>query len=355
MPKISIIVPIYKTPEKFLRECLESLVNQTLHDIEIILVDDGSPDNCGEICEEYAAMDSRIMVVHQRNQGVSIARNHGMKLAQGDWITFVDADDWIELEMCQKVWVKATSLDTDILAWGCFINFKSREFENPFFDEDLVIFEGDGRDKFQLQIISPGIYGEFKPKRISIAVVWCKLYKKSFLLSSGAEFLSKLINGQDQIFNLYASELAEKIIYCNELLYHYRNYNLSAVHRYAPGRALLVETILNECRKFIMNYEKNELFNMAYRLKVINFIPILLQNYFFHKMNKKSFFTKSSELKKFLSSEPYYSALHQIDKTVLSKKAKVIVLFSRWKFAFGLWVLLKVKQLFGFARNESKW
>ena len=98
--KISVIVPVYKIKEQYLKECIESISKQTYSNLEIILVDDGSPDNCGEICDLYAEKDSRIMVLHQKNQGVSMARNNAIQKATGEWITFIDADDWIEKNMC---------------------------------------------------------------------------------------------------------------------------------------------------------------------------------------------------------------------------------------------------------------
>ena len=100
--KISVIIPVYKV-EQYIRQCLDSVIGQTYQNLEIILVDDGSPDGCGMICDEYAKKDSRVIVVHQENQGVSVARNVGIEMATGEWIMFVDPDDWLELECCEKV------------------------------------------------------------------------------------------------------------------------------------------------------------------------------------------------------------------------------------------------------------
>lgn len=97
----SIIVPIYKV-EKYLHKCVNSLVNQTYKDIEIVLVDDGSPDNCPQICDEYAAKDKRINVIHKKNGGLSDARNVGLENCTGKYILFVDSDDYIELDACEK-------------------------------------------------------------------------------------------------------------------------------------------------------------------------------------------------------------------------------------------------------------
>lgn len=100
-PMISVIVPIYNV-ENYIHQCLDSIVSQTYEDIEIILVDDGSPDHCGEICEEYAKKDSRIIVIHQENGGLSAARNTGLDIAHGEYIMFVDSDDWVEPTFCEK-------------------------------------------------------------------------------------------------------------------------------------------------------------------------------------------------------------------------------------------------------------
>ncbi|HCI64916.1 MAG TPA: glycosyl transferase, partial [Clostridiales bacterium] len=101
-PLISVIVPVYRV-EAFLPRCLDSIRGQTYKNLEIILVDDGSPDNCGKICDEYAEMDSRIRVIHKKNGGLSSARNAGLDVAVGDYIGFVDSDDWIAPEMYETL------------------------------------------------------------------------------------------------------------------------------------------------------------------------------------------------------------------------------------------------------------
>ena len=101
---ISIIVPIYKVPKKLLLNCVNSCINQTFKDIEIILVDDGSPDKCGEICEDLKKKDERIVVIHQENKGLSGARNTGVKNASGEWIIFLDGDDYVDVKMCETLY-----------------------------------------------------------------------------------------------------------------------------------------------------------------------------------------------------------------------------------------------------------
>lgn len=116
-PKISIIVPIYKV-EKFLKRCVDSLVNQTYDNIEILLVDDGSPDECPQMCDEYAQLDSRIVVIHKKNGGLSDARNEGLRVSTGDYILYVDSDDYIELDSCER-FVDNLQEEADIIVGVC--------------------------------------------------------------------------------------------------------------------------------------------------------------------------------------------------------------------------------------------
>ena len=106
MIKVSIIVPIYNV-EKYLHQCVDSLLNQTLRDIEVILVDDGSPDSCPHICEEYKKKDIRVKVVHKQNGGLSDARNAGLKLVEGEYVAFIDSDDYVDLHMFEKLYAAA--------------------------------------------------------------------------------------------------------------------------------------------------------------------------------------------------------------------------------------------------------
>lgn len=122
MPQISIIVPVYKT-EKYLQRCVDSLLHQTFSDFEVLLVDDGSPDNCPAMCDEYAKKDSRIKVLHQKNGGVSSARNAGLEAAVGEYVTFVDSDDYVEPQMYEKMLSVAKKHDCDVVMCDCVKEF----------------------------------------------------------------------------------------------------------------------------------------------------------------------------------------------------------------------------------------
>lgn len=137
VPELSIIVPVYKV-EPYLPKCIDSILSQTFTDFELILIDDGSPDRCGEICEEYAAKDDRIVVIHQANKGVSAARNAGLDIAKGKYIGFVDSDDWIEPEMYEKMVSVSKETNTDIVICGSIQRSVSGEFICKDFHETMI-------------------------------------------------------------------------------------------------------------------------------------------------------------------------------------------------------------------------
>ena len=123
-PLLSVIVPVYRV-ETYLPKCLDSLVGQTYADLEIILVDDGSPDRSGAICDEYAARDSRIVVIHQENRGASQARNAGLDRATGEFVAFVDSDDYLDFSMYENLMKAVVEYDADIVISDFFVILES--------------------------------------------------------------------------------------------------------------------------------------------------------------------------------------------------------------------------------------
>ena len=118
MVKLSIIVPVYKT-EQYLTRCVESILGQTFSDIELILIDDGSPDRCGEICDTFAKKDSRVKVIHKNNAGVAAARNDGLRIANGKYVTVVDSDDYLDQNMYQNILEIVQKYDSDVVMCDC--------------------------------------------------------------------------------------------------------------------------------------------------------------------------------------------------------------------------------------------
>ena len=207
MPKVSVIVPVYGV-EKYLRQCVESVLAQTLKDIEVILVDDGSPDGCSAIVDEYAAYDSRVVAVHQENAGPGPARNKGMELARGEFIAFMDPDDlYPSNETLEHLYSAAVSSGCDI-AGGRLRLF--RDGEDPESGWELPVHTNFPH------------YGivEYKDFQSPYAY-YCYIYKRSFVVDNGLSF-PPLRRFQDPVFFVKAMVAARRFCAIDEVAYFYR-------------------------------------------------------------------------------------------------------------------------------------
>lgn len=206
MPKISVIVPVYRV-EKYLGRCVNSLLGQTLSDIEIILVDDGSPDGCPALCDEFAKKDGRIKVLHKENEGLGLARNSGMGLAVGEYIAFVDSDDYVKSEMYRTLYEAAQRENADIAMCGlCCIggimSAKENDVQNINCFDGYTVFDGkEGIDRLMLDI-SGALPKEDQDSRYGFSSVK-NIYRKEVLEKNKIRFLSeKEVMSEDVFFLL---------------------------------------------------------------------------------------------------------------------------------------------------------
>ena len=220
-PTISIIVPVYKV-ERFLNECIDSILRQTFTDFELILVDDGSPDNCPALCDAAAAKDSRIRVVHQQNRGLSGARNAGLDTARGEWIAFVDSDDTITPDYCEKLY-RAVQ-DTGAKMAVC--NYRQVDEQNVPIREQYPHVRREVLDTAQVLEHST---------LLPYMVAWNKLYHKSIF--AGLRFAEGKLN-EDTMLLCYAYEKAGKIANIPDAMYLYRKVKGSIINSKMTLRSL---------------------------------------------------------------------------------------------------------------------
>lgn len=220
MPKVTIIIPVYNV-EKFLRQSLDSVVCQSLKDIEIICVDDCSTDNSLEILKEYASKDNRIKIIEKKvNQGQGVARNEALNLATGDYVGYIDPDDWVEPDMFEALYNKASEFDTDIAACNFEIFYADADYtelENPIERISEVAPEIKTGEVFNFN----NLHKIFLRKTNSYA--WCRIYKRKFLIDNNIKY-SDIRIGEDRRFCCLAKLLAQKIIHVDKVLYHYRRH-----------------------------------------------------------------------------------------------------------------------------------
>lgn len=209
MDKVTIIIPVYNV-EKYLREAIDSAINQTYKNLEIILIDDGSTDNSGKICDEYAKLDDRIKVIHKINGGLSDARNAGLDNATGKYIMFLDSDDFFELDAAKKMYNEIEEKDADYVI-GNYINVtdEGEKWERPVFD----------LEKFKPFKLS--IYDYKNSFFIMNSGVWNKIFKKEFIDKLNLRFVLGL-PAEDAIFTTYCFMKAEKVYYTPHIVLNYR-------------------------------------------------------------------------------------------------------------------------------------
>ena len=227
IPKVSIVVPMYGV-EPFLNKCVDSLLAQSLLDIEFILVDDGSPDRCGEIAEEYAIKDNRVKVIHQKNSGLGPARNTGMAAATGEYIGFVDSDDWANNCMFERLYNAAKKNNADI-AVGGHCDWREgkviRSKRHPLAGKTVM-------DRSEIDEIRRNLYGRSIDDKVTEAFpmsVWIAVYRKTLIDNNQLKF--KNIISEDVIFNISAYKFANKITFTGDTDYCYRNENQTSIMR----------------------------------------------------------------------------------------------------------------------------
>jgi len=217
MPKISVIVPIYNV-EKYLEKCIDSILTQTFVDFECILIDDGSSDNSPTICDEYAKKDDRIKVIHKENGGVSSARNAGLEIAQGEWVTFIDSDDWVEKNYFDILYNNAIKANCDLSLCGInIINEKNGFVKKPKVFPIMVFDRISAKKEF------------FRGHLFAVYTV-CKLVKQKYIYENNITFDTNLKACEDGLFWFEIIDKTDKVLYDSTPCYNYvRNANSSSV------------------------------------------------------------------------------------------------------------------------------
>lgn len=256
MKKISVIVPIYNS-EKYLNKCLDSIINQTYGNLEIILINDGSKDNSKKICEDYAKNDSRIIIIDQENCGPAKTRNCGLKIASGEYISFVDSDDYIDKTMYEKL-VKRIIKDQSDIAICKHVEVINEKIKHMKYNYELPVIYSDNIIKLFLKGNTVNAY------------LWNKIYKRE--LFKKTEFINiKMLEDLDIMYRLLKK--CKKISFINNELYYYRCDNVNSLSKtyskqMIDGYCYALNRMYKDlCLNFLVNNEVN--FN-----KVIMYIPL---------------------------------------------------------------------------------
>lgn len=303
----SIIIPVYNI-EKYINQCVDSVINQGFTDIEIILVDDGSTDGCSRICDDYAQLDSRIKVIHKINGGLSDARNAGISEASGKYVWFVDGDDWIAENALQILYKSIQSIEYEIVGFT-FTKFdhEQREYSNPYSSQ--VISMTNGKD-FMLK------------SNLFFPSAWTYIYKNTFLKDNKLTFKVGQLH-EDDYFNLSCFDKINTIIKLPDSLYFYR------IRAGSITSSIEVKNIESRINSYI------NLIDLTHSLKnldseFLNECTQIYQNELYNMCNL--FFTSNLKIKdkfKKIKSIKDHTSLTNISSANLNLKSKLEYLLKK--------------------------
>lgn len=294
MSCVSIIIPIYNIAE-YLPRCLDSVLSQTLKNIEVLLIDDGSTDGSERICDEYAERDNRVKVFHLENGGVSRARNFGISAATGDYIGFVDADDWIEADMFSSLVSSADTHNTDIVICDCYTAC------------------GDSLELDTFSKIEEGVFDKshIKPECLIqfAGVAWRCIYKRCLLEKYSVSFPLDMKISEDRVFNVYAFGFADSIYYLKKPLYYRFVREGSAVNKYYNdflSMVLFARSATIDAVNIAWDGQKEYLDTFERHTVALCYTAL---NNEFYKTARKPLTAKISEIKRICNSKELLSAL----------------------------------------------
>ncbi len=324
---ISVIVPVYNV-EKYVKQCLESIINQTYRYLEIILIDDGSTDSSGKICDEYAKKDARIKVFHKKNEGVSSARNIGVENATGKWIAFIDSDDWIEKEYFNVMMNYAKSKDASVILcaynriWGnkvekINVNSKKKEYDSK---------------EYLIKALNP---------QTGFGFCHMKLIKTECI--GKLRFNQDLVVGEDALFNLQLSKNIRKAFFCDSNIYNYRNNSNSVVKSYDKNYAKKYLHSMKINKEYLLkNYRETEILQNFYNF-VAYHVMLVAINFCYNPNNKEKH--KRKLVKEICNYDEFKEGIEKSNYDNISLTRKVMLFTLKRKMYFCTGIICKIRQM----------
>lgn len=293
-PKVSIVIPIYNV-ERYIHRCIESIRNQTLKDIEIILVDDESPDNCPKICDEYASIDNRIKVIHKKNEGLGMARNSGLDIATGEYVAFVDSDDFVDITMYETLYKHASEKNLDVCYSGIqkyynngitipFKEFSEKHHFNSPKEIDWFLFIMFGKNKEQ-----------------SFEMSACRsIYSRILIENHNIRFVSeRTAASEDLIFHIDFLTKSQSVYVIPDYFYNYYCNTNSITTTYSEEKYNRLIKLLELSKEKLTHYFKEEdKYLPYYYCGVLRIFKVILK---FESLEKTPFKLKVKTLKEHLS------------------------------------------------------
>lgn len=334
---ISIVVPVYNVPKRYLCDCIESILKQSHENLEIIVVDDGSTDGSSEICDYYEKLDNRVKVIHKINGGLSAARNTGVKVSNGKWIMFVDGDDWIERECCQKMYDAVKKHDVQLAMCGMYKDLDNRSIPYSYYIEPEKKYDKEGCAWLQEQVLH---------NNGNIATAYCKLIKKDVLETNNIYHDEVLRQGAEGIeFNLRLFDKIESAVFINDNLYHYIYNSESISSKHDVRNHEYVLNCFDKIYQFVIKKNNKDLEYWFFNRMLYIIITTAISGYF-NPSNKETYGQKKRGYKEYLSRDLVKKSLNKNCHKELSLSRKLVLFLIKHKLFIivNIMAILRYKQ-----------
>ncbi len=324
-PIISIVVPVYNAALTLLK-CVDSLTSQTFKNIEILLINNGSTDDSWSVCLNLASQDSRIKAVEHSEKGVSSARNRGIRDSIGDYVMFVDADDWIDDNVCEVFANENRLHNYDLFCFSAQYHKVSRSLKSFLFAENVPLFSENYKEELQIKIFAPRApFFYYKTNTRFAGSAWGKFYKREILLKNNLRFATETIISEDVLFNTLALDYFDRIGYTRDCFYHYIQQNNSAQNSYRPNSEKYFTFIIKEIQAWLLRTNKDAHFVDAANCLFVHYLFGVLKEDVFHKDNTNSNAAKIHQLEKILSMKEFLEPLSNLKELYFSLPERILI------------------------------
>lgn len=339
--KVSVIIPIYNT-EKYLNRCIESVLNQKHNNIELILVDDESPDNCPAMCDEWAKKDDRIKVIHKKNAGLGMARNSGLDIASGDYITFLDSDDYLHENTFKKALKSINDNDTDICCYACTNVYGDKKLYPDIRGACGVYRDKEIVDRFLVNSIAAN---EYEQERHGIGISACAIVYKAYIFRDfDLRFLSEreYIN-EDLAFRIALCKHIKSAVIIPQPFYFYYHNSGTLSTSYRADRLSASIKMYEKVKEDIIPLNSAELEKRCKRHFMVNLLVCLKHEILFARKN--GYLKAFKNLKSICKNKTVQEILKSYPIDKLPKKQKALFYAVKYRLASAVWVLCKIKQM----------
>lgn len=337
--KITIVVPIYNVAQ-YLEQCVDSIVKEVERadepGVEVILVDDGATDGSGNLADQLALGHPYIRVIHQENMGVAAARNRGMDRALGEWIYFMDGDDWLAEGALVAIRRAVHAYpDSDMILFDAYKSYESKRVNWEHFPQACVWEHREEIQRLQRSVLY--YPKEFPQTEVPLAAPWDKIYRLAFLRKYNLCFPEELRVLDDMIFNMEVLGRAQKVSYIKTPIYYYRYVSDSITNCYKRDRIGQDAKVWQYIEKYMDlseemqagNGKESEEFKQSYYCRIIKSFAIALRLNLYHRKNGKMWLEKQRNVKDLLQREPYREAFCKVKVGRLEWKLQMLVLAVR--------------------------